>query len=114
MPLPPNEHQRVAANLIRACEMHESGIAAKRGELRRRYPDVDEGQVDTMMSYWCMFPPSEDHDPAYFKRWVWLDDQPCTEGESVLIDARLAEYRANPRSAIPWAQLRKELRARQP
>jgi putative addiction module component (TIGR02574 family) len=41
----------------------------------------------------------------------WLDeDDPLTDDEKQLIDARLAEHEANPQSAIPFEEFKARLK----
>ena len=41
----------------------------------------------------------------------WLDeDDPLTEDEKKLIDARLAEHEANPQSAIPFEEFKAQMK----
>ena len=43
----------------------------------------------------------------------WLDvDDPLTEEEKALIEARIAAHEKNPESAIPWEEARRRLEAR--
>ncbi len=44
---------------------------------------------------------------------VWLDsDDPLTDQEKALLDARLAELEKHPEKSIPWDEARKRLEAR--
>lgn len=43
----------------------------------------------------------------------WLDDDdPLTEEQKALLDARLADMEAHPEESIPWEEVRKRLEAR--
>lgn len=106
----PAENARAAANLLKACELHEAGVAEKKAELRKEHPDLDEDTIEVMLFYWLNFPASEEYDPAYFRTRFFIDDRPVTAEEQALLEERLAEYRANPTSARPWSEVLDELR----
>ena len=44
---------------------------------------------------------------------AWLDaDEPLTDQEKALLDARLADMEKHPEKSIPWDEARKRLQAR--
>ena len=45
----------------------------------------------------------------------WLDDDdPLTDEQKALLDARLADMEADPEKSIPWEEVKRQLEARLP
>jgi len=43
---------------------------------------------------------------------LWLDDDPLTDAEKALLDARLAAYERDPDTGSSWAEVEARMRAR--
>ena len=46
------ERERVAARLRVALELHETGIALQRQNLRRKHPGCTEAELETLFQQW--------------------------------------------------------------
>jgi hypothetical protein len=44
--------ERALRNLRIAFDLHEAGVALMRQNLRRRFPEADEGEIDARLAAW--------------------------------------------------------------
>ena len=58
-------------NVRIAFELHEAGVDMMRQNLRRRFPDAPEAEIDMRLRAWLHERPGAEHGDAEGKRVAW-------------------------------------------
>ena len=65
-------HLEIAARkLATALQLHEFGIEMMRANLRRRHPDLDDEEIETLLTRWLRTRPGAEHGDAPGTETSW-------------------------------------------